>query len=580
MTDVPVKPGTEYAALSHVTRQWLLPYTIPVGSKDKVETHMSLAGGPFGRLSIPAEVHESWLAVYANELRTNPYSLFFAERRTAIFRMHFDLDFCQREVVDSLLIMSLARECTTVFRAFFPAALSDDIMWSCVILTSVPKPTVVAPVADDDDGERIKSGCHLIWPWLYVDQIQALQLRANVVDLLARTWPPRPPTANSYDDVVDRTVLTSNGLRMFGSNKAVRCKECKKTTRDRCVACNAIGIIAENRPYLLTSILTPDGEVDAARLADWTSDMFKCVRFTSIRSSRTESTPGFTCPDHAVADSHVKAAARRNMKTQSKAATATAVGIPGAITIDPTFQIFTALSDFLPSLSPHWGGVKISKLFMQRELGKYTVHVVGPGSSFCKHVNRAHGTSSIYFTVERDGVRQACFSPKVHDAVSCRRYVSAPFALSQWLQEAMFGCETQNAAPERRPSPDTDTVLAKSAAYTKLLADRVELRRKQETSETASLKVIGKKPNIRHIIDRGTNVMHPIFTDKTCGEVEQMNSAELHREYVKIREMRLAETSAVHAREVTCNGSVPMQSKSLVKSRQTQRKKRRHSEMC
>lgn len=557
MTTVAV-PATEYSTMTSATVQWLSPYTIPPGSKDKVETHMSLAGGPFGRLSIPDDKHETWLSVYANELEKNRHSLFFAERRTPIFRMHFDLDFCQPDPVDLLLFTALARTCREVFRNFFPHVADDAKMWRCAILVATPKPTTVAPTEEADDGQRVKSGCHMLWPWMYVDQVQALQMRANVVDTLMRTWPPRGGRENSYDDVVDRTVLTSNGLRMMGSDKASRCKHCKKTTRDKCLPCNGTGIITENRPYVLAMVLNHEGEADVERLAAWQNDLFTCVRFTSIRSSRQEHSAGFVVPAHAVTDIHVKNARLRvgqNTRTGTIVAMHEAKGLPGAVAIDSSSPVFTTLAAFVPTVNPAWIGITVSKIMVKRDIGRFTVHVTGPGSAFCTHVNRAHTTSHIYFIVERDGIRQACFSPKVHNGVSCRKYFGPPAQLTQWLQEAMFG---------REPPPQktaemltTDSILTKSAAFTKSLADRVAMKRKQLETEEATLTALGKKATRRPIGDRGADVMHPVFTDKTCGEVEKMSSMILHQEFLKICAARIAETSMVHA-EMTNGGTQPI----------------------
>jgi hypothetical protein len=570
-------PGTSYSLMSDETLDWISPYTIPPGSRsEKVETHMSLTGGPYGRLSIPDEMHEAWLRVYTSELEKNKHSLFFAERRTPIFRMHFDLDFVQTEVVSPRYLTSMARECRRVFQLFFPSVAEDAPMWRCALLLASPKPCSISPLDEDDDGVRVKSGCHMIWPWLYVDQVQALTLRANVVDALQRTWPTRGARENSYDDVVDRTVLKSNGLRMMGSDKASKCKKCKPLTREKCKPCRGTGVMAENRPYILSMVLDSQGEPDVERLTSWKDDLFKCVRMTSVRSSRKEHSAGFVVPPHAVTDSDVKLA-RKKAKTNKNGGSmgsvntpSEAAGLPGSVTIDASSRIFSELETFLKNSHPQWSGIRIQHLYLQHDLGRYTVNVVGPGSSYCQHVERAHGSSTVFFTVERDGVRQRCFSPKLHNGSSCRKYTGPPTPLSQWLLEAMFGTTDgmrsggciSTTLPSSSPISH-DAILAKSAAYTKILTERVEGKRKKERAEETTLHALGIKKPKRTLTasDRGINTPHPVFTDKTCGEVEKMSSWEVHVLFSKLRKQRMADTTRVHAEEVSRHGSLQIASR-------------------
>ena len=570
-----VAPGTAYSIMTDETLNWISPFTIAPGSRDKVETHMALTGGPYGRLSIPDEMHEAWLRVYTAELAKDRHSLFFAERRTPIFRMHFDLDFAQTQPVSLRYLTSLARECRRVFQLFFPSIPEDAPMWRCVLLLASPKPSSTSPSDEGDDGARVKSGCHMLWPWMYVDQVQALTMRANVVDALERTWPARGTRENSYDDVVDRTVLKSNGLRMMGSDKAARCKSCKPSTREKCKPCRGTGVRAENRPYGLSMVLDSRGEPDGERLSAWKENLFKCVRMTSIRSSRREHSAGFVVPPHAVTDADVKSARKKakikrggeggggdgmgSVNTPSEAA-----GMAGSVTIDASSRIFDELQTFLKNSHAQWAAIRIQHLYLQHELGRYTVNVVGPGSSYCQHVERAHGSSTVFFTVERDGVRQRCFSPKLNNGASCRKYSGPPTPLSPWMSDAMFGPPTPPEGTPRLPATNShDAILAKSAAYTKILSQRVEGKRKKDRDEETTLHALGiKKPKpTSATTDRGTTMPHPVFTDKTCGEVEKMSSWEVHMLFRKLRAHRVEDATRVHAEEVSRHGSRPVGAK-------------------
>ena len=419
------------------------------GSKEK-ETHMSLVGGEYGKLFVPDDLHNSWLQMYTQELERGAHSLFFAERRTPVFRMHFDLDFTQPEMVTEAFLVDMASHINSVFRSFYPETAEDAEEWTTVLLCAPPKPV----------GAMVKSGCHMIWPWLMVDQGIALQLRLNVLAHIHKTMPPRPTGANTYEDVVDETVLKSNGLRMYGSDKAIKCKTCKSKR----VACSVPGcmrgILVENRAYTLQTILTPAGTVDTERVDHWTRDLFACVRLTSTRSSCREPTPtstsrGFVVPHDAISDDSVKRA-HQNARTQKRLA---AGGGPvDSEVIDLKSPIVQHLQNYVSmKLDINWVNVRVKQLFLQRDRGIYTCHVGGPGSLYCQNARRAHTSSCVYFEVTQAGIYQRCFSPKSPASASCKAFRGTPIQLNPWLKEAMFGGNNFSKLFMTVPTSETTT---------------------------------------------------------------------------------------------------------------------------
>src|SRR3989344_1754213 len=377
------------ARLSPEFSSWLQPFALLKGNRAVKETHMSMVGGIFGRLAIPDDRHEEWLTMYANELRANPTSLFFCERRTPVFRMFLDLDFIEAEVVDLAYLKKFSRECTRVFREFFSNLCTADI-WKCVILTSPPS------MKNED---VIKTGCHLLWPCMFVNQVQALQMRATLVDTLTRTWTPREPPANTYEEIVDRTVFISNGLRMMGSSKGLKCKTCKNMVRERqnCAGCQSTGYIVENRVYSVAVILSHDEE-DNETLTAWRQNISLCVQMTSIRSFRDIYSAGFNLPATVVVDAEVKRL-KKKVKVGCEGSVERpheAIGLPGAVVLDKSTRLFMAIQAFIISnLNPNWNELQADALLIQHSMGRFIVHVSGPGSSYCTNVNRAHSSSHI-----------------------------------------------------------------------------------------------------------------------------------------------------------------------------------------
>jgi len=400
------------------------------------ETHMSLIGGFHGRLLIPQN-YQKWLQVYSTELARNQHSLFLAERRTPIFRMHFDLDFTQPSEVCLDDLVKMARASVDVFRKFYPDVSSDDEQWQTVILCAPSKPIM------KQEERMVKSGCHLIWPNLFVDQAIALQLRLNVVEFFQREWPKRTGLSNDYDDVVDKSVLTSNGLRMYGSDKGIICNKCRRNQQKckTCDVCLGRGVLVENRAYTLSAILDPSGELDTERYNLWERDLFTCVRNSSTRSSHTSPTPGYKVPSHAVSDVGVKRA-RKTSAGGSAAAKKTS--------IDPTSPVFHQIQSHITCMNPAWSSLQIRDV--ARDNGRYICHVQGPGSLYCTNAKRAHTSSSIFFTITPEGVQQRCFSHKSVGRVKCRTFAGPMKTISRWLHEALFG----KMARDGLPNPYTD----------------------------------------------------------------------------------------------------------------------------
>lgn len=430
-------PGDMQSSMK-VLKEWIDKHgcKLPFDSRQK-ETHMSLFGGEYGRLLIPDELHESWLQMYTQELLRGAHSLFFTERRTPIFKMHFDLDFTQPTAVTLDDLKGLASHMNQVFRRFYPSVGANSEVWSTAILCAPPK------WVKDEKGNptsMIKSGCHLIWPWLFVDQATALQLRLNVVAHLKQFGSPRPEGGNPYEDVVDETVLKSNGLRMYGSDKAIKCKKCK----GRKLSCSESGcmrgVVVENRAYTLQTSLNPDGTENEGRVQHWRDNLYTCIRFTSTRTSNKAQSPGFVVPSDAITDSTVCKARKAAHSKQRQ--TPDGLGPMNSEIVDPSCPIIEHLQNCINNFKfdVHWVDVKLKSVFLMRNRGVYICKVEGPGSLYCQNACRAHTSSTIYFEVSQEGIYQRCFSPKTPlGKKPCKTFKGIPWKLNRWLNAAMFG---------------------------------------------------------------------------------------------------------------------------------------------
>ena len=492
-------PGDTRSSMTTLNK-WLDEFDVTLkATGGEKETHVSLMGWPYGRVLIPDKLHGSWLREYTKELKRGVHSLFFAERKTPVFRMHFDLDFNQADPVPLEYFEKIGRAANQVFRQFYPGLGEDAGEWKLILLTVPPKPV------KKDEVHSVKSGCHMIWPDFHVDQGIALQLRLNLVAHINRSWPARPEGANSYDDVVDETVLKSNGLRMYGSDKVSKCKACKGSKK--CEDCHGTGKIVENRAYTLARVLTPRGEPDEKAFAALSADLFACVTSTSTRVSNPTPTPGFTVPSHAISNEVVKRA-----RSQARAGKrAVSGGLPGWEAVDRDCPIFGQLEGYIRtqvSQQFKWVGIDLKHVFLLRAKQIYICKVDGPGSLYCENVDRAHSSSSIYFEVDKNGISQRCYSPKITNGKSCKVYRRKPTPMNKWLRDAMFG--------------GSDFVRV-NESDTKMLDD---------TDDTG--------------FDPWSNFPHPDFPGLTCGDVARMSTGALNATKQR-RLSTLPDPRSVHA---------------------------------
>lgn len=534
-------PGTLWGTMGRL-KDWIDENGVMLdASQAKVkETHMSFVGGPYGRLHIPDELHESWLRAYADEMSRNQHSVFFCERRTPVFRMHFDLDFVQATAVEPEYVHQMTTAATDVFRDFFPELAADAEEWLAVVLKTSPKPTK----RSDGTGGIVKTGFHVIWPYLCVDKAMALQLRLNFVAKLERDWAKRVGDSNSYDDVVDKLVLTSNGLRMYGSDKAAKCKPCRGSHRasTSCTICQGRGVLVENRSYRLDHILSPDGSHDAVRCREWLADPHTCIRFTTTRLAQKVPTPGFKVPSYAITNATI-----RKAKAGGGGGGGGGQGIngpPNSELVDATSPVYRHIKEFIANAMgvAEWREIDVVRVFLNRTQG-YICHVNGPGSCYCRNVSRAHGTSTIYFSITPIGVTQGCYSPKGTSRCTCRNYRRSPTQpethLTNWLKTALFGVKP--AASTTATAPPIPDSLRGGEGYH-------EIRRKRKATSPLPHHKQHNAP-VTLLPLTGAHTPHPDYPGMSVAEVAAIPARKLRE--VQLRCMqKLPDPCDVHRKIV------------------------------
>jgi RNA polymerase-binding transcription factor DksA len=423
-------------------------------------THFSYAGGKY---LVPDADHDTFLRLYARELQCNENKkcnrLFLIEKKTPVFRMHFDLDLIQETAVTQSDAAELAKLLCSVFATYYPGVSAETFV--CYVLA--------APVMDkrgwpDSTGNApmvLKSGFHFMWPHLLVNQHQSLYLREGCIYAAKLKFGERVAPANPYADAIDETVLRKNGLRIVGSDKLEQCSLCgggAQRSSGKCDLCAGARKVPENRVYMPVFVINAAQQLDAHLLARVLNqdDYFDRVNLCTVRSCVGVKTAGFAVPEFAAipaplpSDSKAVRApvtSEDRESARSKSMTARALTAGDSEEIDPGSQLFSMVNEFIHDTQrmggDQWEFVVLKKLFLLKTYNRYLAKVSGGGAHFCTNVGRQHNSSSIYFIINSNGLTQRCFSKKqaVGGKVPCQQYVSPIIALPLMLKMALFAME-------------------------------------------------------------------------------------------------------------------------------------------
>jgi len=483
--------------------------------------HFSYVGGKY---FVPDDAHDEWLCTYAKQLQSLDSNLYMIERRTPVFRMYFDLDMIQPDAVERSEVLALARLCCDVFRQYFPELPSTANVFTCYVLSAPPMARKGWPSSPTVTEMATKSGFHLIWPFLLVNQRQSLYLREGCVFAAKERFGERQPPSNPFADVIDETVLLANGLRMVGSDKASKCMTCggdgKDSAGDRCRGCLGAKMKPERRVYEPLLVINaaanePDRQLLAVVKSD--DDVFERVRLCTIRVIGGALTPGFRVPDVAaipvlppgVEGAAVGGGARRARRGPSSSSFQTSEDREHADTragsgrcaltrndtqeIAPSTRLFALVNEFIRASCPSWSQVVLIKFFMIKERGRYVAKVNGVGATYCLNAARMHTSSTVFFVLDPLGMRQRCFSRKQMPApsVPCKDFVSVYFPLPDVIRRACFASPSDNApaasASSRVLAPVNGIIDKEKQVYAIQAVAKLQAALQQQTAAKAGV---------------------------------------------------------------------------------------------
>lgn len=343
----------------------LAPLYIKGKADDRDATHLDLYGG---KLHVPKELTFAfWKGVEILDSTKMKNGL--VERRPKFFSMFCDLDMKAPEEISWLDIKTITRLIQESISRFFPDTTNPE----CVICTS---PSKALP------DKLVKTGVHLIFPNVIVDDDRALRMRVAIVERLDE-WRP----SFDWHQAVDDAVYKQSGLKMLGATK-----------KD------------EERTYDAVATMLADGGIDE-EIKTWS--LAEKLQRCTIRPADAVLSPGWR-----VYDGCPLLVTKQRGTAYSRAQTSEKSSVPvNDLAQDLCMQCITQLD------REHYKTVRIksmSQVVAPTTGKKYLQINVFPraGSNWCGCQRRYHTSSWVYFVVSEEdaSIYQKCYSTK------CRNY--------------------------------------------------------------------------------------------------------------------------------------------------------------
>jgi hypothetical protein len=403
-------------------------------------THLIMSGESNGGFAIPLqpEIYDRFLYHYVLDLNQHKVH-YVSERRTPdVFKLHFDFDIKRQAAMTLADVVQLIKDLDETVAMFYPTTTSltrFDMVVCAVCLTG-------------------KSGIHVTFPHLYVNALQAIEIRNTLVQRLLIKYGDMQPIQNSWEDIVDASIYAHNGLRMVGSHKPAPCNACggakKRDKATLCKECLNFGkqdVGRDYRPWFywaehrihedltrrfhgnLNEVITIHGQ--KRRLIE----MCCTVAFVHEPSSDFEfrgSGVLTMVSDHKNSSSITSSQTKRKpvLSTSPQKQYKPLTQIDGSSNlilaedyagmqkvrrkefVDINAEGCIALQNFMQSSAfpDFWRQLIIRDVYTNPNNTYYVVNVKGENSRLClNYQSQSHNSNSIYFYVTVQGMFQRCY---------------------------------------------------------------------------------------------------------------------------------------------------------------------------
>ena len=434
-------------------RQWLLRNKSFVRGKDTRElTHLLMDGG---KIHIPQDKHEEFLQIFAEDIKLGGRENFnfISENRTQIFRFLVDIDYLDEYSLTNEEIESfISQNIQIALKPFLKDDLDRNQRKIIVCTTGESKSTM------EHGFELKKTGIHIIWPNVYVDEQYAKFLRSVIIQYFEKNLPKRPDYCK-WEQVFDYAVISSSGLRMKGSAKIMKCTGCKNKKGDRecCEICYGQGKIipGKGRIYLPRLILDGEGNRLNDELERMKNDKYHMLQQTCLRSygkrqnfSLLNESKFPTWFDREILKTHMDKPKKSRKKGKKKLLGGTVEDIlkkrknlKYKETVDTNSEIYKKVCIFMQKLftdHKHYQKQTIVNMFRCGKK-KNEYYIIQTDSKYCQNVKRCHSANHIWFLLNDQNICQRCFSESYNkNSVCCSEFSSSTYPITISMRNLLY----------------------------------------------------------------------------------------------------------------------------------------------
>jgi hypothetical protein len=317
-----------------------------------------------GVLSIPFDKLDEFYRVCVKCIE-NGEKIFVVEQKTEVYNFFLDIDYKDTEPLDIDTIKGICLDICTKVKGL-------GITSRCVVSVAEPKPK---------DG-MIKTGVHINWPDIPVDQNGALTLMYHIVGALNTLRPDR-----DWRTYIDQSVYgdpetgsKGSGFRMPWSHKKGKHTECNGAG---CMVCNHTGKLTESEYLPIYRYVNDTLEP---------MDQTPTVEGLLMATIRTQSEP--MCIPVAKTIQRVKRV--------KKEGAFTAAQTKNEVT---DVELKALLETFVRKYLPGQKNARLQKIFKHKN-----TYLVGTTSKYCENLGRNHNSNHVWFMIRDDHtIRQKCF---------------------------------------------------------------------------------------------------------------------------------------------------------------------------
>lgn len=412
-------------------------------------THYRLNGGC---LCVPLEKQDEFLQHYMNDI-ANGEKHYICERRTEIYRMMGDLDYVGPSEVDREYVYETLVTIQNVARAFFPNEKNENVFDILVCRVKDVKIT-------KDNLKKV--GIHFYFPHLFVNDKEAMYIREMALTELDTKKPRTSIGENSWSDVLDQCVYTTNGLRMLFSRKMAACPDCAgrggdgERTCGTCCGAFEKQKIDVGRPYVPWFYIH-EGKIDEKKYAQLTSNRWALIMKTSLRVPSDAHTKGFAIFEGApvpriAPDKTVKVQVGNKVTNEFHDDYVGQRSIRNRVSVPQFSDKWRIIDRYIRKFMPHqYREVIIRDIVTNPTLDHYIVTLRGKGSHYCLNKRDYHNGNSVYFFITKKGVHQKCFcrcqTTQGRQFGLCRKFLSKPFKISTEMTQTLFPSVLRKGGP-------------------------------------------------------------------------------------------------------------------------------------